>query len=107
MVIDFERREVERDGTRAVLPELEGKVLEFLAANRGRAVARDELLRSVWGVDPRGMQTRAVDMAVARLREHLGDDPVDPRVIVTVRGKGYMLAESPDDQPAARGESGP
>jgi DNA-binding response OmpR family regulator len=40
------------------------------------------------------MQTRTVDMAVARLREQLGDDPGNPGVIVTVRGKGYMLAAS-------------
>jgi DNA-binding response OmpR family regulator len=97
LTIDFDRREIERDGRRAVLPDLEARLLEFLAANRGRAVSREELLRSVWGVDPRGMQTRAVDMAVARLREHLADDPVDPRVIITVRKKGYMLA--PPDTP--------
>jgi two-component system, OmpR family, alkaline phosphatase synthesis response regulator PhoP len=36
--------------------------------------------------------TRTVVMAVARLREQLRDDPDDPRVIITVRGKGYMLA---------------
>ena len=44
------------------------------------------------GLDPRGVQTRTVDMAVARLREALDDDPTDPRVIETVRAKGYMLA---------------
>jgi DNA-binding response OmpR family regulator len=38
------------------------------------------------------MQTRTVDMAIARLRELLHDDANDPKVIVTVRGKGYMLA---------------
>ena len=37
------------------------------------------------------MQTRTVDMHVARLREHLQDDPGDARVLITVRGKGYML----------------
>ena len=32
-------------------------------------------------------------MHVARLREKLGDDPARPRVVVTVRGRGYMLAD--------------
>lgn len=92
--IDFERREViHADGQRVVLPQREAEVLAYLAANRGRAVSRDELLSRVWGVDPRGMSTRTVDMAVARLREQLRDDPATPAVIVTVRAKGYMLAE--------------
>lgn len=91
--IDFERREViHDDGQRIVLPQREAEVLAYLAANRGRAVSRDELLSRVWGVDPRGMSTRTVDMAVARLREQLRDDPTTPAVIVTVRAKGYMLA---------------
>jgi DNA-binding response OmpR family regulator len=99
--IDFDRREVRRpSGETSVLPELEGKVLLYLAGNPGRAVSREELLQRVWGLDPRGVQTRAVDMAVARLREHLGDDPDAPRVVVTVRGKGYMLAADDGTPPA-------
>ena len=90
--IDFERREaVLAGGTRHALSEREAELLAYLAASRGRAVSRDELLSRVWGLDPRGVQTRTVDMTVARLRELLGDDPEEPKVIVTVRAKGYML----------------
>jgi two-component system, OmpR family, alkaline phosphatase synthesis response regulator PhoP len=99
--IDLERREVQRiDGTSAQLSDKECGVLHYLAHNRGRAIARDELLRNVWGLDPRGMHTRTVDMAIARLREVLQDDADDPKVITTVRGKGYMLAESEVSPPA-------
>lgn len=92
-VIDFERREVTLpDGTREVLSERESEVLSYLVANRGRAIARDELLSRVWGLDPRGVQTRTVDMTIARLREVLRDDSANPAVIVTVRQRGYMLA---------------
>lgn len=91
--IDFERREITHaDGAREVLSQRECEVLAYLASNRGRAIAREELLSRVWGVDPRGVTTRTVDMAVARLRTQLRDDPESPRVIQTVRGKGYMLA---------------
>lgn len=91
--IDFERREITHaDGAREVLAQREAEVLAYLATNRGRAIGREELLSRVWGVDPRGVATRTVDMAVARLRVQLRDDPDDPRVIQTVRGKGYMLA---------------
>ncbi|MBX3377797.1 MAG: response regulator transcription factor [Phycisphaeraceae bacterium] len=98
--IDFERREIaHEDGTTESLSEREAEVLAYLATNRGRAVAREELLSRVWGVDPRGVTTRTVDMAVARLRVQLRDHPDDPRVILTVRGKGYMIAPSKDGGP--------
>jgi two-component system alkaline phosphatase synthesis response regulator PhoP len=91
--IDLARQEVVTDaGERRVLPRREAEVLEYLVANRGRAITREELLERVWGIDPRGMQTRTVDMAVARLRDALGDSGPDHAVIVTVRGRGYMLA---------------
>jgi DNA-binding response OmpR family regulator len=90
--IDFERREVTRpDGSKMILPEVEANLLSYLASNPGRAISREELLLRVWALDPQGVQTRTVDMAVARLREHLADNPDNPATIITVRGKGYML----------------
>ncbi len=108
--VDFERREVHHaDGTRLALTQREAEVLLYLASNRGRAVSREELLTRVWGVDPRGVQTRAVDMAIARLRELLRDDPGAPRVVLTVRGKGYMLGAdgSGSGAPAGAGANNP
>lgn len=90
--IDFDRREaVLPSGARRTLTEREAEVIGYLAANPGRAVSRDELLQRVWGLDPRGTHTRTVDMTIARIRETLDDDPADPKVVQTVRGKGYML----------------
>ena len=95
---DLARREVRfDDGTRADLSEREAALLKYLAANRGRAISRDEILTRVWRLDPTGIDTRTVDMAVARLRSRLRDDPARPRVLLTVRGKGYMLATVEDD----------
>jgi DNA-binding response OmpR family regulator len=94
--VDFERRELRfPDGARAELTEREAEILHYLAANPGRAIARDELLARVWGIEPRGVHTRTVDMHVARLRERLRDDPADPKIILTVRARGYMLASGP------------
>ena len=82
------------DESQAELSEHEGELLRYLALNRGRAISREELLARVWRINPRAIvETRMVDMSVARLREKLGDDSQQPRVILTVRGKGYMLAE--------------
>jgi DNA-binding response OmpR family regulator len=79
-------------GDRAELSEKEVGLLRYLAANPARAISRDELLRNVWLIDPQGSDTRTVDMQVARLREKLRDDAEQPRILLTVRGKGYMLA---------------
>ena len=69
-------------------------LLRYLAQNSGRAISRDELLANVWQIDARGVTTRTIDMHVARLREKLRDIGDEPRVLLTVRGKGYMLANS-------------
>jgi DNA-binding response OmpR family regulator len=93
-VADLRRAEIRfDDGSRADLSEREGELLAYLARNPGRAVSRDEILSRVWRIDPRGGETRTIDMHVARLREKLKDDPASPRVILTVRGKGYSLGE--------------
>jgi DNA-binding response OmpR family regulator len=90
------RREVRfRDGERRELSELEMDLLAYLAGNAGRAVSREEILSRVWRVNPRGIETRTVDMHIARLREKLRDDPADPKVILTVRGKGYLFGPAP------------
>lgn len=91
--VDLERREVVfADGRRKPLSEKETELFGYLARSPGRAIERAELLRSIWGIDPRGVSTRTVDMHVARLREKLEDTAGAPAVIVTVRAKGYMLA---------------
>lgn len=91
--IDFERREVERpDRTRAQLSEKEAELLRYLVKNRGRAIARAELLERVWGLPAGGdSATRAIDMHIVNLRDKLADASERPTVVLTVRGKGYML----------------
>jgi DNA-binding response OmpR family regulator len=90
---DLCRRELRfAGGDRAELSEKEVDLLRYLAVNPQRAISREELLQSVWLIDPRGAGTRTVDMHVARLREKLRDDAQEPRIVLTVRGKGYMLA---------------
>jgi len=90
---DLERHEVcFDDGGRCELSERERQLLHYLACHAGRAVSRDELLARVWGLNPSGITTRTIDMHIARLREKLHDGPGSPRIVLTVRGEGYMLA---------------
>ena len=89
---DLARCEVAfEDGETVTLSEREMDLLRYLAGNPGRAISRDELLRRVWRIDPDRIETRTIDMHVARLREKLRDDPAEPHIIQTVRGKGYKF----------------
>lgn len=92
-VADLARCEVRfEDGDRTELSEREIELLRYLATNSGRAIARDEILSNVWRISPQGVSTRTIDMHIARLREKLRDDSEDPKVLLTVRGKGYMFS---------------
>lgn len=94
-VVDFERREISfDDGERHELSDREIGLLRYLAAHRGRVVTRDEILARVWHVNPEGQTTRTIDMHVVRLRRKLRDDPSEPQILLSVRGKGYMLRNS-------------
>jgi len=91
--IDLARREVRWSAQeRAELSETEVALLSFLLAHRQRAVSRDELLTRLWGIEPRGLETRTIDMHIARLRTKLRDpaDDESPEAILTVRSLGYM-----------------
>ena len=91
--IDLCRREIRWPGQeRLELSETEALLLQYLVGNRTRAVSREELLTRVWGVDAQGLETRTVDMHIARLRAKLrnpaGDETTE--AIITVRSHGYM-----------------
>jgi two-component system response regulator RegX3 len=70
----------------------EMEILQYLGANRDRPVSREELLHKVWGyARDLGIETRTVDIHIAKLRRKIEADPAQPRHLVTVRGAGYRL----------------
>jgi DNA-binding response OmpR family regulator len=94
-VADLARGEIRRDdGVVRELSEREGEVLRYLAVHRGRVISRDELLSRIWRLTPGTMETRTIDMHIARLRAKLERDPSNPAVLITVRGKGYLFADA-------------
>ncbi len=104
-VIDLDRREVCWSQTqRGELSETESAILAVLVAHHKRAVSRDELLSRVWGIEPQGIETRTIDMHIARLRTKLRDPSgrPTPEAILTVRAHGYMAgpALEPLERPA-------
>ncbi len=97
LALDLARLEITcTEGPPQPLTNNEAGIVRTLALHRDRTVTREELLRGVLGVDPRGVETRAIDMQIARLREKLRGDGPACELIETVRGTGYRL--HPDAQ---------
>jgi DNA-binding response OmpR family regulator len=91
--VDFVQFELVRPGGERVrLTLLEAMLLKLLVLRRGQVVTKAEILEKVWNLSP-DTETRAVDNFVMRLRRHLDDDSRNPRLLETVRGVGYRLAQ--------------
>lgn len=78
----------------------ESELLAYLAARAGEAVPRDDLLVDVWNYRA-SHPTRAVDLAVKRLRAKIEPDPSQPIHILSVHGVGYRFVPLDDREPAA------
>ena len=88
--VDVKEGQVTRDGTPVYLTAREFQLLRYLIERSGKTVARDELLRSVWGYDSDTL-TRTVDTHVASLRQKLEQNPKKPELILSVSGVGYRF----------------
>jgi DNA-binding response OmpR family regulator len=86
IAIDSGRREVRHGPSVVALTTREFDLLSYLAANRGLALSRRQLLDGVWGEDWYGDE-RTVDVHVRQLRKKLGDE----LPLTTVWGVGYRL----------------
>ncbi len=90
LLLDTARRLVSVDGARVELTLLEFDILAALARDPGVVLTRQQLLDAAWGEDWVGDE-HVLEVHVANLRRKLGDDPVGPRFVETVRGVGYRL----------------
>jgi DNA-binding response OmpR family regulator len=80
-----------RDAVRVEVTRREVELLALFAREPGRILSRRRLLREVWGfADPERIETRTVDMHVAKLRKKL--DAAGDVLIETIRGEGYRFA---------------
>ena len=66
--------------------------LWLLASNAGRVLSREEIFSALRGIEYDG-QDRSIDVRVSRIRPKIGDDPIHPKRIKTVRSKGYLFVK--------------
>ena len=99
LVIDSAMREAWLRGASVELTSAEFDLLWLLVANAGRILSREEIFNSLRGIEYDG-QDRSIDVRISRIRPKIGDDPMHPRMIKTVRSKGYLfVAEAAEALP--------
>lgn len=85
--LDRESHRAFTDGREMQLTPLEYRLLEVFMERRGRVQTRRQLLQAAWHTEAQ-IETRTVDMHVARLRSKLGESG---GLLETVRGVGYRF----------------
>ncbi len=90
--IDCENLSTKREEKTISFTRREIEILQYLEENTQRPVSRDELLNKVWGyASDLELETRTVDIHIAKLRRKIEKDPSQPEFLTTVRGAGYRL----------------
>lgn len=90
--IDTDNLAGRNDGGEIAFTRREIEVLSYLAQHADRPVSREELLLKVWGYARNlEIETRTVDIHIAKIRRKIERDPGSPQNLVTVRGAGYRL----------------
>jgi DNA-binding response OmpR family regulator len=90
--LDTESHQVWRAGQRVTLTAREYALLEYLMINQGRVVSRVDILENVWDVQF-NTNTNVVDVYINYLRRKM--DTVEPKLLHTVFGVGYILSTEP------------
>lgn len=96
LFLNFATYEVNARGQALELTSVEFRILKHFVLHPHRVYSRDQILESIWGFDTR-VKPRTVDVHIQKLRQHIEEDPTNPRRIVTVRGVGYKFV--PDAPP--------
>jgi two-component system KDP operon response regulator KdpE len=92
LTIDAADHSVTIDGAPAHLTRREFDLLWMLASHRGRLVTQEMILKAIWG-PAHSQDTQYLRVYIRQLRQKLGDNAANPRLIFTEPGLGYRLAE--------------
>ncbi|MNY21543.1 Transcriptional regulatory protein OmpR [compost metagenome] len=90
LVVDNALREAWLNDNGIELTSAEFDLLWLLVANAGRILSREEIFTALRGIGYDG-QDRSIDVRISRIRPKIGDDPEHPRLIKTIRSKGYLF----------------
>ena len=89
--LDTASHRAERAGRTIDLSAKEYAILEYMLRNKGAILSRESIRNHIWSWDYDG-ESNVVDVYIRYLRKKI-DDGEEKRLIHTVRGSGYMIAE--------------
>ena len=91
--INFENLVCIHDKKELRITPHEAMILKYLIEKKEKIVTRKELLENVWNLNPE-IETRTVDIFIARLRKYFEENPAEPVYFKSIRGAGYMFSEN-------------
>jgi TolB-like protein len=97
--LDIERYELRRAGEEIRLERLPMELLILLASRGGELISRAEIVRGLWGANSFHDTENGINTAIRKIRLALDDDPIAPRHVKTLKGKGYRLDGIRDAEP--------
>jgi two-component system response regulator RstA len=90
LTVNIGKRDVIARGHDALLTSIEFDIFNYLMQNAGQVVSRNDIHKVLYNSDHNGFD-RSLDIYISRIRRKIGDDPVKPKYLKTVRGLGYLF----------------
>jgi Tol biopolymer transport system component/DNA-binding winged helix-turn-helix (wHTH) protein len=105
--VDLKAGELRRSGMRVHLQEQPLRILEMLLERHGEVVSRDEIKQALWPGDEFGEFDHAINVAIKKLREALGDNADNPLFVETMARRGYRFIAPMTDLASVSGNGEP
>lgn len=90
LIIYSLKGKVYRNNQEIFLSAMEYRLLLTFAANKNQILTRDQLLSNIWDISDDLVNDNTLTVYIKRLREKIEKDPQSPRIIITIRGIGYV-----------------
>lgn len=88
--LNLENRTLKRGGKEVLLRPREYELLEYMVKNHDVTLTKEILVQNIWESEYKGYDN-TVMVHISHLREKIEDDPANPRLIKTVKGRGYYF----------------
>ncbi len=98
LIMDLTSRKALRSGRLLPLTPTESRILEVLMRRCGSVVTRSMLSEFLWQPEWAGV-TNVIEVHINRMRTKLSNGGIEPQMIFTLRGSGYVLRWDPDQPP--------
>src|SRR5260370_8025966 len=89
--LDIEGYELRRAGQHIRLERLPMELLIFMVSRGGELVTRADIVRTLWRGNAFRDTDNSINTAIRKIRIALGENPDDPKYLLSIKGKGYRL----------------